>query len=539
LSIELVDNKLCNGCGICVDTCPLDVIRLDTFVSEEGYPPCRVACPAGVDIRSYIYFVRNGMMEEAVDLLREQLPFPAITGRVCPHPCEAECSRNEIDEAVNINAVERFTADYWLTERAYQVKKIYSDKIAIIGSGPAGLSCAYFLCRMGYSVTVFESLPVLGGMLRIGIPEFRLPRDILDSQINYIRDMGVEFQTGVNIGKDITLEELKEKYQAIFIAVGNQLSSVLDIEGSNLEGVLWGLDFLRDVNMQKKVALKGSVVVVGGGNVAIDVALTALRSGAKEVQIACLEDDNVMPAFKEEIQQAKEEGVIINTSWGPRKIKGNNGRVSEVEFIRCLSVFDASGSFHPSFDEKVTKSIKADAVILAIGQSPDLSLLPEDIELTDANNIKVDPITLQTSKRGIFAGGDIVSGKSVVEAISTGKRAAESIDRFHKGIDMKAGRYAKPTKIFRQPREGMPKLVRQQASLIPISQRKANFGEVKLGLNEDQVYLESQRCMTCGSRAIIRYVDDCMLCLFCERDCPQKAIYVSPEKRVLPFTPYG
>ena len=539
MSIEVVDTKLCNGCGTCVDSCPLDVIRLDTHVKEEDYPSCRLACPAGVDMRSYIYLLRNGMIEEAIDVLREYLPFPAVTGRICPHPCESECARKEVDEAVNINALERFTGDYWLKEKAQPIREIYGAKTAIIGSGPAGLSCAYFLCRMGYPVTVFESMPVLGGMLRTGIPDFRLPKDILDAQIGYIKDMGVEFKTSFTIGKDITLRELNKEYEAIFVAIGKQLSRKLELDGSNVDGVVWGVDFLRDSHIKKKPTVKEKVVVIGGGNVAIDAALSALRLGAKDVQIACLEPDDKMPAFKEEIQQAKDEGIVIHTSWGPRKIQGNGKKVTGIELVRCVRVLDEKGRFNPSFDDKVTKSIKADMVILAIGQSADLSSMPKNMKTTSANSIQADPITLETSLSGVFAGGDAVAGTSVVEAIGAGKRAAISIDRYHKGEDMKVRRYRKPGRVKKPPKEGIEKVVRQQTMLLPAGDRSGTFEEVKLGLSEDSAYLESQRCMTCGSRAIISYVDDCMLCLFCERDCPQKAIYVSPEKKILPLMAWG
>jgi NADPH-dependent glutamate synthase beta subunit-like oxidoreductase/NAD-dependent dihydropyrimidine dehydrogenase PreA subunit len=541
MSIELVNRELCNGCGICVTTCPLDVIRLDTAVTDqEEYPNCRRACPAGVDIRSYFYLLKNGMVKEAIDILREALPFPAVTGRVCPHPCESECSRKEVDEAVNINALERFVADYWLKEKAKPALKIYAAKVAIIGSGPAGLACAYFLSRMGYPVTIFEAMPVVGGMLRLSMPEYRLPKDVLDAQIDYIRDMGVEFKTGITIGKDIALEAIRKDYSAIFYATGNQLSRKVEISGTELDGVLWGLDFLVGVNHKRRIKVKDSVVVIGGGNVAMDVALTALRSGAKKVELACLESAEKMPAFKEEINQAVDEGVSIHAGWGPRKIIGDSGKVTGIELIRCESIFDKEGRFSPCYDDKVAKTIKADMIILAIGQAADLSLIPKDLKITKGGTVQVDPITLETTLPGIFAGGDIVSGPaSVVEAIAAGKRASVSIDRYLKKEDLKAGRYLRPKRVKKPPKEGIEKIARNLTSLLPTSQRAGNFKEVKMGFNEDTANMEVQRCMTCGSRAIINYVEDCMLCLYCERDCPQKAIFVSPEKKVMPLVPWA
>jgi NADPH-dependent glutamate synthase beta subunit-like oxidoreductase len=447
-----------------------------------------------------------------------------------------------VDEAVNINSLERYVADSWLKEKAQPVRKIYAAKTAIIGSGPAGLSCAYFLTRMGYPVAVFEAMPVLGGMLRIGIPEYRLPRNVLDAQINYIRDLGVEFKTGITIGKDLTLQELKNDYPAIFFATGKQLSSRIELEGAKLDDVLWGLDFLRDVNLVRKTKVKNRVAVIGGGNVALVVALTALRLGAKEVQVACLESEDKMPAFQDEIGQAVDEGVRINTSWGPKRILADGGKIAGIELIRCISVFDGAGRFSPSFNEQEKKVIDADMIILAIGQVPDLSLIPKGMKISQDSTIQIDPITLETDLPGIFAGGDVATkgfSASVVEAIAAGKRAAVSIDRYLKGEDLKAGRSMKPDRVRKPPKEGIQNMARQQTPQLPVGQRSRNFKEVKIGFNEDGAHLEAQRCMTCGSRAVIKYVEDCQLCLYCERDCPQKAIYVSPEKKEEPLLAWG
>jgi len=542
MSIERIDPDLCNGCRLCIDACPMDVISLDTIVEDrEEFPACRLSCPAGVDIRSYIYLLRNGMIEKAIDVIRESLPLPAVTGRVCPHPCESKCTYSEVDQAVNINALERFVADYWLKEKARPVHKIYAAKTAIIGSGPAGLACAYFLVKRGYPVTVFEAMPLLGGMLRLAIPEFRLPKDVLDSQINYIRDMGVEFKTGVRIGKDIPFEKLIKEYDATFISTGSQLSRKVQFEGSEIDGVLGGLDFLRDMNLKGKVAVTGRVVVIGGGNVAIDAALSALRLGAEDVQLACLESRDEMPAYEEEIAQATDEGVVINVSWGPKKILGSYGKVTGIELVRCTRAFDEGGNFNPLYDEKETKIIEADMIILAVGQIPDTSFVPNNIKTNQDNTIQVDPVTLETSLSGVFAGGDVTipGGSSVVEAIGTGKQAAISIERYLKYEDLKAGRYLKPKRVIKPPKEGIARMPRQSAPILPFNQRSRNFKEVKMGINADAMALEAQRCMTCGSRAIITYPDDCQLCLFCERDCPQKAIYVSPERKVLPMMAWG
>jgi NADPH-dependent glutamate synthase beta subunit-like oxidoreductase len=542
MSIARIDPNLCNGCRLCIDTCPMDVFRLDTVVQDrEEYPACRMSCPAGVDIRSYIYLLRNGMIEKAIDILRESLPLPAVTGRVCPHPCESSCAYKELDQAVNVNALERYVADYMINEKARPVHKIYAAKVAIVGSGPAGLACAYFLARKGYPVTVFESMPVTGGMLRVGIPEFRLPKAVLDSQINYIQDTGVEFRTGVTIGKDISFDRLKNNYEAIFMATGSQISRKLSFEGSELDGVITGLDCLRKLNSKEITTVPEKIALIGGGNVAIDAGLSALRSGAKSVQIFCLESEDKMPANAEEIQQAIEEGIVINPSWGPHRVLGINGKVTGIQLIRCTQVTDETGKFKPAFDEKITKTIDADLIILAVGQIPDRALLPEGIQIAPNGTIQVDPVTLQTSLSGVFAGGDatIPGGSSVVEAIATGKQASISIDRFLKSEDLKAGRYLKPKRVTKPPKEGIVKSPRQSAPILPVDQRSRNFSEVKMAFDLDATALEAQRCMTCGSRAVITYPDDCQLCLFCERDCPQKAIYVSPERKVLPMMAWG
>ena len=542
MSIEPINLNLCNGCGICVNTCPMDVIRLDTLVSaRKEFPPCRLACPARVDIRSYIYLLKEGMVREAMSILREALPLPAVTGRVCHYLCESECARKEVDEAVNINSLERFVADYWLKEKAQPVRKIYAAKVAIVGSGPAGLAAAYYLTRMGYPVTVFEAMPELGGMLRIGIPEYRLPKNILDVQIKYIEDMGVEFKTGITIGKDLSVKDLQDKgYQAIFFAIGAQLSRKLDLDGAELDGVVWGLEFLRDVNLKRKGKVKDKVLVIGGGNVAIDVALTARRLGAKDVQLACLESREDMPAHEEQIQQAIEEDVTISVSWGPKRIFGDSKGVTGIELVRCVQVFDANGKFSPSFDEHTTKTIKTDMVVLAIGQTTDKSLIPDNLKITSEGTIQVDPVTLETNLPGIFAGGDVVSGAaSVVEAFAAGRIATVSIDRYLRGEDTRTGRGERVGIVKKPPQDGIEKMARQVTPLLPVSERSRNFREVKTGFNREAARLEAQRCMTCGSRAVIKYVEDCMLCDFCELDCPQKAIYVSPTKSVWPAVSWG
>jgi NADPH-dependent glutamate synthase beta subunit-like oxidoreductase len=527
-----VDRELCNGCGVCTDSCPLDIIRLDTVVPERNeLTACRSACPAGVDMRRCLYFLRQGMIKEAIDVIAESMPFPAITGRVCPHFCESECARKDVDASVNINGIERFLGDLLLTERKEPIKRLSEKKIAVIGSGPAGMACAYFLARQGYAVTVFEAMPEFGGMLRVGIPEYRLPRDILDAQIDLIRDMGVEFVNGVRIGTDTTFEKLSEKYQALFIATGNQLSRQISLDGIDSERVCWGLDFLRDVNLNKELKVGEKVVVIGGGNVAVDVALSALRLGARDVRMVCLETGETIPAHPEEIRQALTEGVSIEEGWGPRKITSTG-----IELARCVSLCDETGKFNPCLDEKETRLLDADMFIFAIGQTPELSSIPKGVTVTKNGTIQIDPITGETTLPGVFAGGDIVSGPStVIESIAAGRRGAISIDRYLKGEDLKKGRNAITKQVKKPPREGMPAMARFEKPLLPVEQRTRNFKEVVIGFDEEMAYQESRRCMTCGSRAVINPVEECRLCQACERNCPQKAVFIQPAKTVSPF----
>ncbi len=532
--ITEIDASKCTGCRICVDVCPMDVLRLDTL--REEIPPCQLACPAHVNMRGYIYLLTQGDIEGAIKLMREALPLPAVTGYLCYHPCESECARREIDESININSIERFVADYWLKEKAARLPRLHVAKVAIVGSGPAGLASAYDLARSGYPVTVFESMPAVGGMLRFGIPEYRLPRNVLDAQIDYLRGMGIEFKTGITIGRDLTINDLKDRgYEATIISIGNQLSNRLKIEGIELDGVFWGLEFLRDVNLKRGVKIKDRMLVFGGGDVAMHVALTGLRLGAKEVELVCLESAEELPAHKEHVQQAKDEGVSINVSWGPKRVLGKDGKLAGVEFVRCTSVFDKENKFCPCFDERETKFIGADTVVFAVGQLTDLSLLPREIKTDNKRAIAVDPVTLATTLPGVFACGDAISGPtSVVEAIASGKTAAISVDRYLRGVALKKGRKKKVRAVGQLPKERIEIKARQMTPLLPVEQRLRSFREVKVGFSEEMAMNEAQRCVTCGSKAYIAYLDSCMTCYNCELECPSKAVSTSPFRKPMP-----
>ena len=530
MAIQQIDVGKCVGCGACANSCAMDVIRLNQFFADtEELTPCRSACPAGVNMRGYISLLTQGKLEDAVRLIRESLPLPAVTGHVCFHPCEEECARKEVDAAVNINSLERYVADYWLHEKAEPAPQLYIRKVAVVGSGPAGLSAAYDLVRMGYPVTVFESQSAPGGMLTAGIPEYRLPGNVLEAQVNYVRDLGADFKTGVNFGKDLTLGDLQRGgYQAVLLATGARQSRKLDIEGAHLGNVLWGLDFLKAVKLKQEVRVKERVVVIGGGNVAMDAALTVLRLGAKEVRIFCLESRDEMAAHEEVIKMATEEGVRINVSWGPKRVIGEGGAVTGIEIVRCLSVFDKAGAFNPRFEEETRRSIETDMVIFAIGESTDLSSLPPGLK-TDRSHILADPVTLETSLPGVFAAGVAVYGPgSVIQAIASGKKAAVSVDRYLRGKDLKAGREAEAKVVKKPPREGVEKKSRQATVLLPVDERKRSFEEIKVGFTSEIARQEAHRCMACGSKASITYPEDCMTCFSCERDCPEKAVSVSP-----------
>ena len=471
-----VDMSKCTACNECAKACPIEVPntfdqglreRKAAFklypqampsayvVEKRGTAPCKATCPAHVSVQGYIALINQGKYREALELFKEAHPFPAICGRVCHHPCEGICTRGDLDEPIAIEYLHRFLADRDLSSDTRYIPKVgepREDKVAIIGAGPAGLTAAYYLRKEGYPVTVFEKLPVAGGMMRVAIPEYRLPRNIISAEIEIIQEMGVTVKTGVTFGQDITLQSLKgEGYKAVFLATGLHLSRKLQIEGEDLPGVLTGVEFLRDVALGEPVRVPKRTVVIGGGNVAIDVALTALRKGAEEVTLVCLEKREEMPAWEYEIDEALEEGVKIVNSQGPQRFIAKNGKVAGIEFKRCTAVFDENGAFSPKYDETDLTTIETEAVIIAIGQMGDLAFAePQGVAITRRGGLEADPLTLQTPLGWVFAGGDAFYGpKSVVEAVACGKEGAESIHRYLNGVDLREGRdqewsYEKP-----------------------------------------------------------------------------------------------
>lgn len=475
--------------------------------------PCSLNCPAKTDIASFMARVREGDVEGAALILLDYNPFPAITGRVCPHFCEGGCSRTDYDEAISIKYIERFVGDYILENAAGMVKsplKENKKSVAVVGSGPAGLSTAYFLRRLGYRVTVFETTAIAGGTMALTIPNYRLPREILEKEIEFIRAAGVEIKTNTSIGKEITIPDLfGQGYQAVFVAVGAQEGLKLAIPGNDLEGTLVGLDFLRDVRMRRKVKVGKRVLVLGGGSVALDCARVALRSGAEEVHIACLESRKMMPADPDEIREGEAEGVVIHPSLTFTGVAGRGGRVSGVECLDVLGMnFDQEGRLEIETAPDSGQVIPADMVIFAIGQAPDLSVISgtKGLKITRHNTIDVEPDTLYTGVEGIFAGGDVATtAGSVIEAIACGRKAAMSINRYLGGSDEQAEEGAgKSVKgLVKVNSSSLKKTKRAKVPELPVAERiRSVDAEVVKGLGLSAVKAESNRCLNCGCVAV-------------------------------------
>ncbi len=500
--VVLHQPELCNGCN---------AVPGKSGREKQDTSPCMVECPAHNNVQAYVSLASRGKFREAIQIIKQTSPFPSVCGRACPHPCEAGCNRDQIDEPLAIRAVERFIADKDRTSKNPYVpktKEARDERVAIVGSGPAGMTAAYFLAREGYRVTVFEKLPVVGGMMAVGVPEYRLPKDILAAEIKQIQDMGVEVQTGVTFGSDITLESLKKDgYRALFLATGLHQNARLNIENEDIYGALKGIDFLRDVALGNEVSVRDRTIVVGGGNVAFDVAMTALRKGAQEVTLVCLEERNEMPAWEHEIQTAMEEGVEIVNCFGPNRFLENNGRFSGIELKRCTCVFDEDGVFNPQYDETDLTELEGDTVIVAIGQVADLSFADkEGLHVSPTGGLEADPVTLETSIDGVFAGGDLYYGPaSIAQAIGSGRQAATSIDRYIKGLDLRLGRlgYDKVLKAITEPqKERYDPSARLPMPRLDARERIKGFDEIETGFSEEMAVQEGKRCIMCGASCV-------------------------------------
>ena len=539
-----IDISKCTSCGECEKVCPIEVpseqdkgiaTRKAAYkkyaqaipgayaISKRGTAPCKATCPAHVSIQGYIALINQGKYAEAIELFRDTHPFPGVCGRVCHHPCESACTRGDYDEPLAIRELHRFLGD-WETEAKEKIlpdtaEEKRDEKVAVIGAGPAGLATAYFLARKGYGVTIYEKLPVAGGMMAVGIPEYRLPRNMLQREIDIIQELGVEIKTGVTFGKDVTFDSLKaEGFAAVFMAIGLHAGRKLGIENEDAEGVLQGVNFLRDTALGKDVPVGNNVLVIGGGNVAIDVALTAKRKGAENVTMVCLERREEMPAWEHEIEEALEGDINIVNAYGPKSffIDKDAGRFSGIEFKTCTSVFDDEGRFSPSFDESACEAFFGDTVIIAIGQAADTSdIQNENVPMTGRGGLDADPVTLQTPMEWVFAGGDAFYGpKSVVDAVGSGREAAESIHRYINGLDLREGRekqwtYDKPD-IINEPYKD-----RTPVRCLDPEARECNFLEVSYGYNEEEAKTEADRCLECGI---------CSECYQCVKACLADAI---------------
>jgi heterodisulfide reductase subunit A-like polyferredoxin len=543
-----IDISKCVGCGECAKVCTVTLqnefdrglaerkatfipfpqaVPLKYTIEKKGKSPCKLACPTKTNVQGYIALIRAGKFREALELIKKAHPFPGICGRVCTHPCEQNCKRGEVDQPLAVSALKRFIADLEVTYDdgpilpTPQAKK--SQSIAIVGGGPAGLTAAYNLTLMGYHATVYEALPMLGGMLWIGIPPYRLPREVIRREIEGIVRLGVEIRLNAPIGERTKLEDLQKQYDAIFVAAGAHKPYKLSIFGEDLEGVYHGVTFMRKVNMNEHIELGDRVVVIGGGNTAMDCARSSVRLGAKEVYVLYRRTRNEMPVDPKEVEEAEEEGVIFHYLTSPTKILTDDGeRASKIECMKMkLGEPDESGRRRPIPIQGSEFTIDVDIVIPAVSQSPDISFLPEEaqFEMTKWDRLAVNPTTLMTSTPGIFAGGDFVTGpSSVIEAIAAGERAAIAIDKYLSGVDslevaMKEEDLPDISDLV--DTRGVGREDRKHAKKIDVEKRISSFDEVEMGFTEEEARLEAERCLSCGV---------CSECLECVKACEADAI---------------
>lgn len=569
---SVVDEDKCVACGECVDVCPTNALRLgqklcstkpiDETVTKEiphntewaedkwnsdyrtsrknsldsGTAPCITKCPAHIPVQGYIKLASQGRYTEALELIKKHNPLPAVCGRVCPRLCEEDCTRGDIDEAVAVDDIKKFIAEKDLNSETRYIPRKRHDysnkKIAIIGGGPSGLTCAFDLAIDGYDVTVFEKEKRLGGMLTLGIPSYRLEKDVIEAEIDVLRVMGVKFETGVEIGKDRTIQDMRDQgFDAFYVAIGAQAGRQLNIEGEEATEVISGVEFLRKINLGEETGVKGKVIVIGGGNVAIDVARSSVRlNDVTDTDIYCLESRELMPAHEEEVEEALDEDVKVNNSWGPVRIIRENDQVVGVEFKKCLSVFDDEGRFNPQYDELHTKIVPCDYVLLSVGQTFDYgSLLEgEEIQLTGRRTIEVDPVTLQSSCDDIFAGGDVAHGpKLAIDAIAAGKEAAVSIHRFvQNGQSLIFGRdthsYTMLDKDALSDKDSFDMMARQRIKHVDGQVSKTTFSDLRGVLTEEQIKKETERCLSCGATKSDEYL--CVGCGACTLKCKFDAI---------------
>lgn len=573
-----VKKENCVACGRCVEYCPAGAVKLGQKLCQKdgasveypkhplpserpwgpemwdedyrdnnrincydtGTAPCKTACPAHIAVQGYLKMASQGRYTEALALIKKENPLPAVCGRICNRRCEDACTRGRIDKAVAIDEVKKYIAEQDLkAETRYIPKKtvpalkgFFPEKVAIIGGGPAGLSCAFYLAEKGYSPTVFEKNEKPGGMLVYGIPSFKLEKEVVQAEIDIIRAMGVEIKTGIEVGKDVTLEELRSQgYKAFYLAVGCQGGRRAGIPGEDAEGVMTAVEFLKTVSEEKAYPVNGKVVVIGGGNVAIDTARTSQRCGALEVSMYCLESRDTMPASEEEIAEASEEGIQIHCGFGPKEILTENGRVTGIVLKKCLSVLDESGRFHPVYDEEDTITLACSHVFLSIGQSILWGDLLKDtkVELGRGQTVLADPLTFQTAEPDIFAGGDVFTGpKFAIDAIAAGKEGAVSIHRFvqpHSSMTIGRNRRQfieldKDNILVESYDNGSRQLPDRDTSI----DHKKSFRDASLPFTEEQVKAETARCLSCGASVVDE--NKCIGCGLCTTKCEFDAIHL-------------
>lgn len=578
--VAKVKTENCVACGRCVEYCPAGAVKLgQKLCTKEGpvsYPkhelpdavkwgpekwdenyrdnnrincydtgtaPCKTACPAHIAVQGYLKMAAQGRYRDALALIKKENPFPAVCGHVCNRRCEDACTRGTIDQAVAIDEVKKFIAAQDLNAETRYIPPVvtpsnrggFSQKIAIIGGGPAGLSCAYYLAEKGYQPTVFEKNEQPGGMLVYGIPSYKLEKKVVAAEVDILREMGVTIHCGVEVGKDVTLEELRRAgYRAFYIAIGCQGGRMAGVPGEDAEGVMTAVDFLRAVGGNEAYKVEGRAVVIGGGNVAIDVARSSMRCGAKEVSMYCLEPREKMPASREEIAEAEAENVLIQCGWGPKEILTENGKVAGVVFKKCISLFDESGRFNPSYDEAVTVTVPCEQVFLSIGQTiqwGDL-LAGSKVQLGRGNGAVADNVTYQTAEPDIFVGGDVYTGpKFAIDAIAAGKEGAISIHRYvQPNSSLVIGRNRR--QFIELDKEDIvletyDNSSRQVPGMDESIDYKHSFRDAHQLFTEEQVKTETARCLGCGASVVDE--NKCIGCGVCTTKCEFDAIHLYRE----------
>ena len=578
--VAAVETEKCVACGRCVENCPAGAVKLgqklctkDGFIQyprqelpdevkwgpekwsidyrdknrincyDTGTAPCKTACPAHIAVQGYLKLAAQGKYREALQLIKRENPFPAVCGRICNRRCEDACTRGTVDQAVAIDEVKRFIAQQDLdAETRFVPEKVipkvdgeFAEKIAVIGAGPAGMSCAYYLAEKGYRPTVFEKEARPGGMLMNAIPSFRLEKDVVEAEIDVLRQLGVEFRCGVEVGKDVTIAQLRQEgYKGFYVAVGLQSGGRLPVPGGDAENVISGVDFMRDVNLRDKKSLSGRVVVIGGGNIAADVARTAVRCGAENVSLYCLEGYDEMPMGEEDRSECERDGVAVYAGWGPREVSVEGGKAAGVSFVKCLKVKDENGRFAPVYDENTVQVAPCTTVLFCIGQKAEWRELLSGtaVEFDPNGTAKADPVTYQTAEADIFVGGDAFTGqKFAIDAIAAGKQGAVSLHRFVQGATLTIGRDRrqfieldkKSALIAVDSYDNTP---RQRVGYNEALRN--TFRDERVAFTAQQVRAETARCLGCG--ASIVDPNKCIGCGVCTTKCAFDAIHLHRER---------